>query len=410
VDQDLKIEREVNDLLSQRAQDHERFCQGVEALTARYGDAVLVAFFYLTTNMEFSPRAAARHWSQIAPFWRSMGEKIGHVPDVRVAMLDYFLGVNRRIKNPTIIEIKVFQKTQQEVLFDQLTRLYNYRYLMRVLDREISRSMRHHTPLTLVIFDVDNFKRYNDTHGHLSGSRALKKIGQIIRRSLRTSDIPARYGGEEFVALLPETDKKGGEVIAERIRQRVERSSYPLGSGRSARLTISGGVASFDVDAFRREDLLRCADRALYQAKASGKNRIVLYLENRRRFERIALPGEVLAASDVGGVVHNLGLGGLQIRTAQPVPVGSKVSLDLVLPGGSKSLRCAGRVKWMERLPGEEGCLAGVLFTQLNEDQRRSIRAGLESLRKAGAALASGKVRVSEEKRVSPPAGRRDPA
>ena len=89
---------------------------------------------------------------------------------------------------------------------------------------------------------------------------------------------------------------------------------------------------------------------------------------------------------------------------------GSKVSLDLVLPGGSKALRCTGRVKWTERLAGEERYLAGVLFTQLSEDQRRRIRAGIESLRKAGAALAAGEVRGSEEKRASRPAGRQGPA
>lgn len=174
-------------------------------------------------------------------------------------------------------------------IIDDLTTLYNRRFFRRYLDREFRRALRYKRPLTLAILDLDHFKLFNDLNGHEAGNRALRKIGEILKTSFRTTDIACRYGGEEFAVILPETEKGAGFVpdgqesglgayrFLERVRARIEEERFeneenlPGGS-----LTISGGVASYPADAETVEDLLESADRSLYLAKAEGRNRVHL--------------------------------------------------------------------------------------------------------------------------------------
>jgi len=153
---------------------------------------------------------------------------------------------------------------------DDLTGLFNRRYLMDMLALEIRRSRRMNHPFAVLMADVDNFKPYNDAHGHLEGDRALARIGAILRDTSRDVDCAARYGGEEFVVLMPETEMKGAVEMAERIRARLADDAV-IGK----KLTISLGVAQFPADGETPEALLARADAALYQAKRDGRDRIV---------------------------------------------------------------------------------------------------------------------------------------
>jgi len=153
---------------------------------------------------------------------------------------------------------------------DDLTGLFNRRYLMDMLALEIRRSRRMNHPFAVLMADVDNFKPYNDAHGHLEGDKALARIGAILRDTSRDVDCAARYGGEEFVVLMPETEMKGAVEMAERIRARLADDAV-IGK----KLTISLGVAQFPADGETPEALLARADAALYQAKRDGRDRIV---------------------------------------------------------------------------------------------------------------------------------------
>ena len=153
---------------------------------------------------------------------------------------------------------------------DDLTGLYNRRYLMDMLALEMRRSRRMHHPFAVLIADVDNFKPYNDAHGHLEGDAALARIAAILRDTSRDVDCAARYGGEEFVVLMPETELEGGVDMAERIRERLA-DDAAIGE----KLTISIGVAQFAADGETPETLLARADAALYQAKRDGRDRVV---------------------------------------------------------------------------------------------------------------------------------------
>ena len=153
---------------------------------------------------------------------------------------------------------------------DDLTGLFNRRYLMDMLALEIRRSRRMNHPFAVLMADVDNFKPYNDAHGHLEGDAALARVAAILRDTSRDVDCAARYGGEEFVVLMPETEMAGAVEMAERIRTRLAGDGV-IGEA----LTISVGVAQFPADGETPEALLARADAALYQAKRDGRNRIV---------------------------------------------------------------------------------------------------------------------------------------
>jgi len=157
---------------------------------------------------------------------------------------------------------------------DGLTKLYNRRYFMELLDLEFQRAQRYESELAFVMIDIDHFKKFNDNFGHLLGDRILYEVAQILRENLRVHDIVGRYGGEEFALLMPETDVKGALVVAERYRRRVE-DFVLLEGGKELRITISLGVASVPQPKIKSvDDLIRYADNALYQAKNNGRNRV----------------------------------------------------------------------------------------------------------------------------------------
>ncbi len=160
---------------------------------------------------------------------------------------------------------------------DSLTGLYTRWYLLDKIESEMNRALRHEKPLTLMMLDLDHFKQVNDSFGHPVGDRVLQVIGQVVRDSCRVYDIPGRYGGEEFCLLLPETTLENTYPVAERIRKRVENTPCWF-DGAEVRITTSVGIAGTDnvpSDAlFSSASLIERADRALYAAKESGRNRI----------------------------------------------------------------------------------------------------------------------------------------
>ncbi len=157
---------------------------------------------------------------------------------------------------------------------DPLTGLLNRRYFQERLTEEIERSRRHKAPVSLVIMDIDDFKTFNDTYGHPGGDEILKIFTRNLRNSIRTIDVAARWGGEEFTIILPQTGKEEAAILAERVRREVEREEE-FGVKFGARpFTVSMGVAAYPEDASTLDDLIASADRALYAAKGSGKNRV----------------------------------------------------------------------------------------------------------------------------------------
>ena len=171
-------------------------------------------------------------------------------------------------------ELKVANQRYLELsITDYLTQIHNRRHFMDLFEQEFSRALRYNYALSLMIFDLDNFKRINDTKGHLVGDQVLKQVTEIVKPEIRSHDVFARYGGEEFVVLLPQTPKTGARLAAEKIRQKV--AQHEFGSFSANDVTISIGLASYPTASINDgQALLNAADDALYKAKANGKNRV----------------------------------------------------------------------------------------------------------------------------------------
>jgi diguanylate cyclase (GGDEF)-like protein len=167
-------------------------------------------------------------------------------------------------------------QTQNLIYIDDLTKLYNSRYLNVVLDRELKRSERYRNFFSVLFMDLDFFKRINDTHGHLVGSRVLIEIGSVLRSCVRETDTVVRYGGDEFVVVLVETNADEAFLVAERMRKLIEAKWFGQENGLNLHLTISIGIAAFPEHASTKQHLLNMADQAMYRGKESTRN--VVYL------------------------------------------------------------------------------------------------------------------------------------
>ncbi len=160
----------------------------------------------------------------------------------------------------------------RQAITDGLTGLYNHAYLHRRLDEEVRRAERYGLSLSLIMLDLDGFKEYNDTFGHLQGNLVLRQVASILISTVRSVDIVARYGGEEFAIILPGTGHDAALAVAERIRQRVQDARFHAQHGRE--LTVSAGVAEYPRGALTKQELLELADQGLYRSKRLGKNRV----------------------------------------------------------------------------------------------------------------------------------------
>jgi diguanylate cyclase (GGDEF)-like protein len=162
----------------------------------------------------------------------------------------------------------------QEALTDPLTGLWNRRHMADTLTREVSRALRFGHEISLIILDVDDFKRINDRLGHLQGDLVLEMVADLVKDATRTIDVAARYGGDELALILVETGSEGASILGERLRERVRDTEVPLRNGGTLGVTISVGVATIPDSAEDLESLVDGADRALLRAKRSGKNQI----------------------------------------------------------------------------------------------------------------------------------------
>ncbi|MFQ5543797.1 MAG: GGDEF domain-containing protein [Nitrospiria bacterium] len=176
----------------------------------------------------------------------------------------------------TIERSDLYKKMSELVTTDDLTHLYNLRYLDRVLESEIMRCQRYGTSLSFIFIDLDHFKQVNDHHGHLLGSQVLVEVAEILTKNLRDVDIIARYGGDEFVAVLPETAVDQAGRVSERICSAIRRYQFLKRQGLSLKITASLGVSGVPDHADNKKDLIYFADKAMYQAKNTGRDRVCL--------------------------------------------------------------------------------------------------------------------------------------
>lgn len=173
---------------------------------------------------------------------------------------------------------ELLEKFREQSVTDGLTGLYNQTHFFLLFNLQLERAKRSHTPFSLIIFDVDHFKNYNDSNGHMAGSAALEKVGQLMQKIFRITDILAKYGGDEFVIILPNSDRIGAFLGAERLREMVEHTAFAGGEKQPlGKITLSIGIASYPEHGTTTPDILAKADKAMYVAKKSGRNKTVIY-------------------------------------------------------------------------------------------------------------------------------------
>jgi diguanylate cyclase (GGDEF)-like protein len=168
--------------------------------------------------------------------------------------------------------------TARDMLFiDDLSGLFNYRYLEVALERELKRAERYAAHLAILFLDIDSFKQVNDTHGHLVGSSVIREMGTLLKKSVREVDVVIRYGGDEYTIILVETTCQTASIVAERIRSQVENHLFLHDEGLDIKLTCSVGYACCPEDTMSKTDLLSMADQAMYAGKSSGKNCVMRF-------------------------------------------------------------------------------------------------------------------------------------
>lgn len=168
----------------------------------------------------------------------------------------------------------LFEQARRLAVTDGLTELHNHRYLYEALERMLERARRDAQPLSLIMLELDNFKRFNDAHGHQSGDEVLRTIAMLLRRGSRPSDVVARYGGDEFMVVLPNANRTAALETAERLRRAVEAYPLVLGDDVIATVTLSVGVATYPADGLTVDAMVEAVDRAQYIAKRSGGNKV----------------------------------------------------------------------------------------------------------------------------------------
>ncbi len=273
-------------LLAGERLDGAKLIKRLRQLRRLDGVATCSAMLHLLTHLDLPEDEAEQLLVELDEHRRQVSATLGRDPGLRVAAIDYLSNVRGLLHNPTIVEFDELETTERSAVTDSLTGLHNRRYFDSALDIETRRSLRYGLGLSLLLLDLDLFKSINDLHGHRFGDLVLAKVGELLQKAVRDSDVACRFGGEEFAIILPETSRLGAFSLAERVRRRVHGAFVEPFEGLPLELSVSGGVATFPVDGEDADSLVECADRAMYLAKKSGRNCIVLYHSERRRFVR----------------------------------------------------------------------------------------------------------------------------
>jgi diguanylate cyclase (GGDEF)-like protein len=349
---------ELLDLIHASSASDAAFDEGLRRLEARHGESAYSEALYMLSHLRFEGSEAMRHWQRIRAHRQAMQERMGSPVDMLVAMVSYFVEIEHRLEHPKVIELRLFEQTQASAYRDELTGLCNFRLFREYLGHEMELAQRYGAPLSLVMVDIDDFKNYNDLNGHEAGNEVLGTVARLLSESLRRSDIPARYGGEEFVLVLPETTKANAELVAQRARRAIEQHPFPNRERQPGRaLTVSMGIATYPADGSDPRELVRHADQAMYVAKSKGKNRVYLYGEDRRSFNRIEarLDGRF---SQLHLDFHrlqtvNISEQGFLFVVDQRLTLGTLVDVELDLPGSDHVIGCTGRVVRVEEKGGD---------------------------------------------------------
>jgi len=371
--------------LSAYSQNEDEFLNHVVTLAGTQGEKIYPVLLNIFTQLDFQEGQARSIWQGMVQHRQKMMDSMARQVNLTTAICDYMLTVRRELIHPKVVELNLFEETSHYCKCDSLTGLYNRSYFEEVLKSEASRCKRYQTEFSLVFFDLDHFKKINDTLGHPAGDMVLKSVAKLIQSEKRTEDVAVRYGGEEIILVLPGTPKNNALILAERIRRKIERMNLSY-EGERIEVTVTGGIATFPLDTDIETELVECADRALYRAKNQGRNQVVLFSEDKRHNYRMDLIGPI-KVQELGmktsqqpalGRIKDLSLSGVLFESQKPLNMGSRIQVEMPLSSRDEPLVMVGRVTRSQ--PSGASYDVGATFLHFGEQDRADIGKHFTSL------------------------------
>lgn len=273
-----EFDERILEILDTDLERRDMFLDKVDQLIAATEDPreVYQEIIYSLSHINLSLTDAEHIWKEVMEYRKIFSDKLERDISFRVALLDYLLDYRNYMENPRVIEMYIYENTRLNVMLDELTGIYNHRFLREYLWKETKRSLRYDKQFSLIIMDIDNFRDINDRYGKIAGDEILSKIGSALQENMRIEDVASRYSSDEFIIILPETDKAGALSFSSRVKRLVEALEVEYGTI-SLTVKVSMGVSTFHEDTDDPVELIELADKALYRAKFMGKNRIVAY-------------------------------------------------------------------------------------------------------------------------------------
>lgn len=261
---DSKLTLNAIESISKSAEVEERYLK-------KYGSQLYSNILLAITHEKFETNDALVLWKSIKKHQQDLEKKLNRNPGIIVSTLDFLLNVKENLVSPIIIEKEKSDFITDTATKDELTHLYSRNVFDAFMEKSVAEYNRTGKTVALIIFDIDDFKKVNDTYGHQKGDAVLANIGDLLNQEVREMDIAVRYGGEELVVIMNESNSQQAFTFSERVRNKIARSPID-----GINVTISAGISQTTPETKTVETVISAADVALYEAKASGKNKSVI--------------------------------------------------------------------------------------------------------------------------------------
>ena len=323
-------------------------------------------FLKFLSDVDMEEDEARCHYERIVEHTRELEKVNRRSIGFRVGMLDYLLNINPRLQSPKVIEMQTFQSMLEQSSLDGLTGLFNRGYFENQLHKELNRAKRYDQTFSIVLVDLDDFKKINDTYGHVMGDKVLQEFASLLKNHLRVEDIAARYGGEEFIMLLPQTDIEGSKVFTERLLDATRGYGY----GKGIKVTFSGGIANFPHHAYLGKELEAIADKGLYASKLRGKDSVTVLDEERRDTRRYRTNARIVFSAESRklhqGKIRNISISGLQGETEIILEAGQFINLKFSDEESNDDYDIQAQIVWINKQAETEPVLFGAKYANQN--------------------------------------------
>jgi diguanylate cyclase (GGDEF)-like protein len=389
-----RYKEELLAVLQEDAHNEERILRRLDQIRTQSGLQAYAALLLILTHLPFEESDARRHWEAILRHRKALAQSLQREVGLRVAVLDYFVNVNRQLTHPRIVDLELQERQEAGATLDTQTGLWNARQFLAALQKESRRAKRYQLDLCVLYIDLDNYREINERHGDLVGDILLREVAILLKNKIRDIDMAARMAGEEFGLILPETERMGAFLVAERVRKEVERHFLRRDvDGRPIALTVTIGISKYPEDATTADRLIQRSEEAMHQAKARGGNTVGVYYRERRNFIRFDMArrpvkirvtpaGEEVTMEDSSPEPRNISRSGLLFQSDKPYAMGE--DLIIVCEDGRDGARVTlrARVVRIEEVEGQTGLFeVGAVFLLEWEHQEAQVT---EFLRRGG--------------------------